>query len=184
MKEHPILFKGRLVRAIIADQKTETRRVGPGAARWLKARKGDRLWVRETFATHPRANGYLYRADESTRLAAEVEPLKWKPSIHMPRAASRLLLELTEDPRLEPLQAMDESAAKAEGVVQHMNGCWFGATGKDGKPDCWPSALGAFRSLWDSINAGRGYAWADDPEVVVLTFKVVAERETEPQEDF
>lgn len=135
-KERPILFSGGMVRAILDGRKTQTRRVVKWTAlEWLASGvftpeyvaspknflcpygiPGDRLYVRETWAeviyttdgiesdrTIYRANQYPY--EEST---------KWRPSIHMPRWASRILLEIT-DIRVERLQDISERDAEKEG---------------------------------------------------------------------
>lgn len=165
MTDHGILFKGRLVRSIQADEKSETRRVGPGAARWLKAEAGDLLWVRETWGVS-RENPpcIVFRADYGDGTAEEAKVEAWRPSIHLAKVNSRLHLELTEKPWREPLQAMSERNAIAEGVKQNGR-FWFGVN-HDHK-----TALDAFECLWDSVNDGRGYGWKANPEVVVLRFK-------------
>jgi hypothetical protein len=126
---------------------------------------GDRLWVRETWAEVN--GGAFYKADEPWPEAYGPEP-KWKPSIHMPRWASRITLEVT-DVRVERVQFISEPDAKAEGC------CRFGGRGA-------PQTVGMeggtardmFRKLWDSINAARGFGWATNPWVWCLTFKRVA----------
>lgn len=84
---------------------------------------------------------------------------KWKPSIHMPRWASRINLEIT-DIRVERLQEINEEDAKHEGV-KRINAGDFGM-------ETWSSA---FRNLWDSINSKRGYGWDTNPWVWVIEFK-------------
>ncbi|SWU87190.1 morphogenetic protein [Klebsiella pneumoniae] len=77
----------------------------------------------------------------------------WKPSIHMPRAASRILLEIT-DVRVERLRSMSQDDARAEGVIA--------ASG--------PMEAGlAFRELWDSIYGEE--SWKANPWVWVIKFK-------------
>ncbi|MBK5002653.1 hypothetical protein IAE37_004929 [Pseudomonas sp. S31] len=135
---------------------------------------GDRLWVRETWfcdhfevmsgpylkpadldVTDAREDGTLvYAADGLTPYEAE-QPT-WKPSIHMPRWASRILLEVT-DVRVERLQEISEDQAKAEGpdlpVAEHLDAAW-GVQ---------------FRRLWESINGPE--AWTSNPWVWVVEFK-------------
>lgn len=75
---------------------------------------GGRLWVRETHALHPIhgvLGGYVYRADGITNGSH----MRWTPAIHMPRAASRITLEIT-GVRVERLQSISEADAIAEGV--------------------------------------------------------------------
>ena len=138
MAERPILFSAPMVRAILAGTKMQTRRaLRPGT--WWTAEHGvirmapaglactgfapvacpygtpgDRLWVRETHMDLGAC--YLYRADASAEQErALVAPgQRWRPSIHMPRAASRITLEVT-GVRVERLQDISEADARAEG---------------------------------------------------------------------
>ncbi|EPG5928010.1 hypothetical protein L4P45_006753, partial [Pseudomonas aeruginosa] len=99
---------------------------------------------------------------------AELDQARWRPSIHMPRWASRILLEITSV-RVERLQDISEEQALAEGVrgepCDHARqacsdiGCW-GDTAK-----------GAFGFLWEQLN-GAG-AWQANPWVWVVEFKRV-----------
>lgn len=89
-------------------------------------RPGDRLWLKETFCDYDPA-GFLgenkssvcYRADGGGHCGAGPYGLPWKPSIHMPRAASRILLETTRI-RVERLQEISEEDAIAEGVLPQV----------------------------------------------------------------
>lgn len=99
-------------------------------------------------------------------------PFRWKPSIHMTRALSRLTLEVT-GVRVERLQAISEEDAIAEGVERDSGiGCagWW----RDYlNLDCAvPSARDSYRTLWESIN-GAG-SWAANPWVWVVSLKRVA----------
>lgn len=146
---------------------------------------GTTLWVRETwaYATGPRRDepdtpehyGFVYR-EEWDRLRPNC-PLDgcWKPSIFMPRMASRISLRVT-DVRVERLQDVTEEDAIAEGVESEVPGCssvywnyldnlWDGAFPNDHEARC------SFQTLWDSLNAKRGYPWASNPWVWVYTFK-------------
>lgn len=171
----------------------------------------DRLWVRESF-TDLRGTGIEHRPDPAGPLqryafAADSPPgsasdearkdfgVKWKPSIHMPRAACRILLEIT-DVRVERLQDISEAQARAEGVrpgehcigpigtnaeairCQHCGnlrrdhiGVALVCRGRSG--DCWNgnTAKGGFGMLWESIN-GIG-SWAANPWVWVVEFRRV-----------
>lgn len=160
---------------------------------------GQRLWVRETVACGacaPRTpshwseafwrreqgspanpNGLWYRADGLSPDKPITERGRWVPSIHMPRWASRITLEVT-DVRVERLQDITNEEAIAEGLKQvahapaaarAMN-CDWGVAGdfRYGSP------ISAFAALWDSLNAVRGYAWDFNPWVAVISFKRVA----------
>lgn len=158
---------------------------------------GDRLWVRETWAVHSlpfegQGTGYMlqWRADGATREAAwdggrvsqsgetgddvldccrRQADKGWRPSVHMPRWASRLTLAVTEI-RVERLQAIEEKDARAEGVIDG----WCLTCGELEPCGCdnpRPDARDAFVSLWNSNNGKRpGCSWADNPFVWVLTF--------------
>ena len=138
---------------------------------------GDRLWVRESFwgCDMP---GYgdqpcvVYDNEWSGKeyLPAEARPWARKfgriPAIHMPRAACRLVLEITAV-RVERLQAISEVDAIAEGIERNTD---EGVTycGRYGAGDARPSY--AFRDLWTST----GGDWDSNPWVWVIEFKVVA----------
>lgn len=131
---------------------------------------GDRLWVREAFFDHghfpedpntPIGERVEYRASEWDRVdPADGGP--WKPSIHMPRWASRITLELT-DVRVQMLQEISWEDAIAEGIRDPRRA----ATRID--PEC--GCVLKFADLWDSINAKRGFGWVVNPWVWALTFK-------------
>ncbi|VAS57255.1 morphogenetic protein [Klebsiella quasipneumoniae] len=96
----------------------------------------------------------------------------WKPSIHMPRAASRILLEIT-DVRVERLNAISEEDAEAEGIdmeaLYDSQDCYdcianHNMTGR-------PTVTGAFKYLWESIYGEEG--WKSNPWVWVIEFKRV-----------
>ncbi|HFM4431010.1 TPA: hypothetical protein ACG7HT_002719, partial [Escherichia coli] len=142
VKERGMIFNDEMVRAILGGNKTQTRRIveekfyGRAVAAELLAKHcpygkpGDRIWVRETYRVHGKATDVatlVYRAsvrnswtEQTHRVPVEVcnKPVseKWTPSIHMPRWASRILLEIT-DVRVERLHDMSEADAKAEGAT-------------------------------------------------------------------
>lgn len=117
---------------------------------------GDRLWVREAFAQGVEGcpGGISYRADHcDPKGDGPAHPMKWRPSGSMPRAASRILLEIT-DVRVQRLQEISDQDAWAEGCEPN-----------DNYPRAW------FQALWDHIN-GAG-SWDADPWVWAITFRRV-----------
>lgn len=153
---------------------------------------GDRLWVRETWVRDDEDGELIYRADvgragvsadssanawERGRLEGEPR-CRWRPSIYMPREASRIDLEVT-GVRVERLQEMEgqgpypgESDALAEGVhrIHHGDGDYYYSAFRDEPhPENWSDPTDAFSELWGSIN-GAG-SWATNPWVRVCNFK-------------
>lgn len=178
MKERPILFSAPMVRAILAGTKTQTRRVCTDEVADVLARfetvgtprysAGDTLWVRETFANiaiegYPPT--YFYRADgeDLPPFDARAADNRWRPSIHMPRTASRITLRV-ESVRVERLQDISEHDAVCEGI-EPATRLACGADSHDPRQ--------SFLELWDSINAARGYGWDSNPWVWVVQFERV-----------
>lgn len=186
MKERPILFSAPMVRALLAGTKTQTRRVvkparDPNIGCWMTpgeialdastvqevispyGQPGDRLWVREAWAkTQPIQLPWpqtmvVYReGDNRTDYGGP-----WKPSIHMPRAFSRITLEVT-GVHVERLQDISVADAIAEGVNIHPD--------HHSKPrESIYSAVEAYRDLWESINGPE--SWEANPWVWVVSFK-------------
>ncbi len=202
MKEHPMIFNGYMVRAILSGAKTQTRRtivppasvrrmdksrvdyrgdrwwVGnhPGGGWWAVdcpdgpprgtyphadttgfpcpfGDPGDLFWVRETWAPclggpcEP-GNPVLFRADNFL----PYDKLTWRPSIHMPRWASRITLEIT-DVRAQRIQDISVEDCRAEGI--------------DGKNITDIGYRYLFGSLWNSIYG----TWDSNPWVWAITFK-------------
>lgn len=191
MKERPIHFSAPMIRAILDGRKTQARRIvkqkhlpflenilgnfldGKWNQRPLPYGKtGDRLWVRETFKQHGMA--ISYKADGTWitdfQHASSINPhenITWKPSIHMPRSASRILLEIT-GVRVERLQDISEEDAIAEGVTPQMlfN---FGYSAEDHiETFNAVQSRKTYRLLWESIN-GTG-SWDFNPLVWVVEF--------------
>ena len=146
---------------------------------------GDRLWVRETFIDL-RGTGVEHRPDPDGPLqryayAADCRPgshsdearqdfgLKYKPSIHMPRAACRILLEIS-DVRVERLQDITEEQAKTEGVRLYTDhaelGDWWHVEGIETYS---ADPRKSFELLWSSV----GGDWNANPWVWVVEFKRV-----------
>ncbi|MHC8399447.1 hypothetical protein ACYZTX_08130 [Pseudomonas sp. MDT1-17] len=148
---------------------------------------GDRLWVRETLevvaawgvyyaASGPNSpEGYLDEKDmrgikllERYSDHHDVNLARRIPSIHMPRWASRLLLEITMV-RVERLQDISPDQAFAEGVDGSM--CQQFLESSPTRFTCREAEIHGFSGLWESIN-GAG-AWDTNPWVWVVEFKRV-----------
>jgi len=154
-------------------------------------RKGDRLYVRETFSGNhdcvdigspPRSwdagDPIWYWADGNP---SEGDWTKPKPGIHMPRWASRLTLTVT-DVRVQRLQEISEADVIAEGIERRSTECSDGVTRGlwYGVPECGTEhAVTSYGHLWDSINNPRALcpddapaSWAANPWIVAVTFTV------------
>lgn len=137
---------------------------------------GDRLWVRESFAPDPWSGKpfAIYRADYDEPKLAELEELsgkiKWSPSIHMPRWASRILLEITEI-RAERLQDISCEDALAEGTPHELISKAFTSHSLKEIMDLSGTDALAFKWLWESINGPD--SWGKNPWVWVVKFKTV-----------
>lgn len=177
--ERPILFSGPMVRALLDGRKTQTRRLvklrdfGPSTtvgydwafrdrrALWNEVSLSrlletcpygqlfDRLWVRETWHCNHVGKDQSkvnYRADGRTGLL-------WTPSIHMPRWASRITMEVT-DVSVERLQSISMADVAAEG----FQAC--------------EQFEGSFSQTWDALN-GKRATWASNPWVWAVSFRVL-----------
>lgn len=191
-KSRPILFNTEMVLAVLAGKKIQTRRavrkqhmvdkLGPG---WMiplcpYGKVGDHLWVRETWFERKIINrvntqyilsdekGYGYKADLQGKMSKKEQYLmKFKPSIFMPKVASRILLEVT-GVHIERLHDITDSDAKAEGVtLPDYND-------KDIVHVRLQSPREIFKTLWQSINIKR-YPWEENPWVYVVEFKKIGD---------
>lgn len=157
-----------MIRALLEGRKTQTRRICKGQRALSNAHDfqldrcpygtpGGLLWVRESHYIIGEHRWVHYRADGSNNLR---DPSQWtgpwKPSIHMPRWASRLTLRIT-DVRVQRLKDISVADAKAEGA-QHGD-------------FMHPDATVSFQALWKSINGAD--SWFDNPWVWALTFEVI-----------
>jgi hypothetical protein len=199
MKEKPILFQPWKVNKILEwdfdkQGNMQTRRIIPESLQlcespedapetfiqWCKyGQPGEHLWVRETWnviAVDERDNlykwwsdvkasernhlhsfdGVSYKADHNPR----DEDYPWVPSIFMPRWASRITLEVV-NVRVERVQDISKADAQAEGVTP---------VGSD--LDYLKYRAG-FQTLWNSINAKRGYGWNANPWCWVVEFRKI-----------
>ncbi|KWH52532.1 hypothetical protein [Burkholderia cepacia] len=146
---------------------------------------GDRLWVREAFMPAPfdtapeqpkttRWNvAYAAGGQREVIAPAGYNPTlynyeRWTPSIHMPRWASRITLEIT-GVRAERLQNISEADAHAEGAIYGplLPMAWS-------KPNCESDDAcmrSRFAVLWDGLNAARGHGWDANPWLWVIEFR-------------
>ncbi|EMK0103789.1 hypothetical protein V8I16_004147 [Klebsiella pneumoniae] len=190
MKERGMIFNGEMVRAILDGRKTQTRRpikwkqtrfteIGEreDGSYWPWSEDaehacdfwhpcpfgavGDRIWVREAFASGLSTKSTLsYRATHKREDLEDgfYDTIKWTPSIHMPRWASRILLEIT-GVRVERLQSI------TLGDICKEVGC--------GLYDFRPATYGfqVWEELWKSIYGAE--SWNANPWVWVIEFKRV-----------
>jgi hypothetical protein len=221
MKEHPIIFSGEMVRAILDGRKTMTRRVmkqqpigdglklKPDGKYWEKLATiggegekkysimhggfkcpyevGGKLWVRETwniscmndvgvddnipYTFIPRE----WHEDISIHYKADEQFAWWRSPIHMPRWASRILLEVT-NVRVERLQEISEADAMAEGC---LNTFGFVRSPENEYDQLPTTAKNAYRELWDKLNGNspRGFGWDTNCWVWVVSFRQVETKE-------
>lgn len=204
----PILFSTPMVQAILDGRKTQTGRLfkvnkqtitadeeyvffdieigeavysSMGGQSWWRCpygNVGDILWVRETWSPGSIENGVhtgiRFKADD------ERYPVRWKPSLFMPKEAARIFLKVT-NVRVERLQDISEDDAKAEGIDRglDMNGKYlpmyrnYLKNKNDGAlAGVMFSAKDSFRSLWASINGPD--SWQANPWVWIVEFKVLS----------
>ncbi|MCX5570584.1 hypothetical protein [Kaistia nematophila] len=206
-KDRPMLFSGPMVRALLDGRKTQTRRrldawtdeplayVEAGAIealdaddrpyRWPRTHAvGDRLWVREAWKAHstfegvpPRdvpPSGVFYLADDSYSPSGS----RGRPSVFMPRWASRLTLTVT-DVRVERLQDISKPDAIAEGLIQlRTTRRWVASKGDQYLGYAHADPRVVYGWLWNTIN-GDG-AWEANPRVAAYTF-TIADRNIEAE---
>ena len=146
LKEHPILFSGEMVKAILDNRKTMTRRIiklpkcefpyvyyGAKTGEYLfgepnypeegsfaidcpYGQVGDRLWVRETFSVRETPKEFIVEYKAGGLMVCPSVYAKWKPSIFMPRWACRIILE-NVSVRVERVQDITEAEALREGIL-------------------------------------------------------------------
>jgi hypothetical protein len=201
IKERPLLLRGDLVQDIYAGRKTQTRRPVKRALFHRMTDEanvfgegfistndcpygipGDRLWVRETWCKA--YDDVFYRADGDPKFT-DGTPYsgligKWLPSIHMPRWASRLTLEIVSV-KIQRLLDISEADARAEGkdpihkgVVATIETTNLATKetqrivheNKEGR-----TARQRFLDSWDKIYAAKGFGRNENPWVWVIEFK-------------
>lgn len=185
MADRPIIFSASMVRSLLSQRKSETRRLASSPLRRCAPR--DRLWVRETCAAaiEPGSGrkGIQYAADDSGKLIPDLFEFerKWEklrtyrggdglpvPSIHMPRWASRLTLTVSDlvEQRVQditPEEAIDEG-------LERDGDRWR----VDSLPNHWnEDPVQVYRALWDSLHTKAGETWDDNPQVICISFTTV-----------
>lgn len=215
----PILFNGEMVRAILSGQKTQTRRpIKPQPeygvnycfytkSNWALTDQGgqtcsckevkcpyeigDVLYVRETFCieSNERIDSELAYDD------MDGPGCRWKPSIHMPRWAARLFLEVT-DVRAERVRSISEDDCLAEGVERLPIGATgrqfymsYSPLGNANKLRCEIDSKTSYSQIWNSIYKNKRYVdadgnvthinlgWEVNPWVWVFDFKIIEKPE-------
>lgn len=149
-----------------------------------RVKVGDRLWVRETWqgltcgdfrpTKHEPCEVRYFATDPCADLDGEARGYPWRPSIFMPRFASRLTLIVTEV-CVERLQDCSEADAIAEGAPldpDHHDTTQDGSNQHMVRVNAWTriSPVAWYHRLWNEIN-GHG-AWEANPWVVAYTFTV------------
>lgn len=151
--------------------------------RFVPYAPGDRLWVREAhYLTDDGESEYAVFASDQRdvdehfanmqTLMARHQAIDWskhlrrRPSIHMPRWASRLTLIVT-DVRVQRLQQISETDAEAEGVFRHVAEY---SLDKVFRSDRGAIAIQYFTNLWNSLYGPD--AWAANPWVAAISFDV------------
>lgn len=136
---------------------------------------GDILYVRETWCTGHDGEAYFYRADKNTERESKLidyDKCRWRPSIHMPKAAARIWLKVT-DVRVDRLQDMALGDFLREGVAIRPEAY--------NDPDnAYGQARDNFIAIWDSTlsqqDNGR-YGWNANPWVWVIEFERCGKKE-------
>lgn len=185
-----------MVRAILAGQKTQTRRLASSPL--AKLLPADQLWVREHWSTHPAFDGIAPRDLKRGSMIYTRADNEWhnngdwigapfgkhRQGMHMPRWASRLTLVIT-DVRFEPVDQISEADAIAEGITcenmivgSHCPGGRHSEITADryfsphlpDDEEGFEYAADAFAALWDSLHDQEGERFAEGPPIVALTF--------------
>jgi hypothetical protein len=189
MTDRPIIFDANAVRALRGGKKTQVRLVASSPLR--SCRPGDRLWVRETcvggripqgetsehfsamrnaeFVVFP--DGWRQHRDGHGHHGAILKSrsIQWTPAIHMPRWASRATL-ITDAVRVEPLQRICRDDIIADAQFARFAGFFW----RWNRPvrGVWLDPVHPFSALWNASHGTAGERWDDNPDVIVLDFRV------------
>jgi hypothetical protein len=179
--DRPIAFSTAMVRVVLVDRKTQTRRlifpqpdivgrcaegrdIAFHAGRQLRCPfglPGDRLWVRERWAYRNQFDNpasrdpgpIVYAADPAS---ANLRGRAWRMSRSLPKIHSRIILQIN-DIRIERLNRISQADARAEGYVSS---------------ELFDDPVQWFRSIWDELFLERDMGWKKNPLVWVVAFKV------------
>ncbi len=212
-----LIFSPPLVPPVLDGRKTVTRRM---SKKWLRRKKGDLLFVRENWSLTgwdcttvrlvdrpgaieswtafvrcpPEAGDWFFRESERTKAwwakhGRHSAPLR--PSLLLPRWASRCVLRLTEEPRVERVQDITEEECVREGMAlppadaprcpcegeeeepgPHLPHCLWRQ--QHVEPDEVGPYVAQFVCTWTALHTKPGERWEDNPEVVRLAFERVA----------
>jgi hypothetical protein len=198
-RDIPVIMSRPMVRATFDGRKSMTRRDAwleekAGGWRkpsiWQRVRPGDRLYVRENwrpddFAPDDPART-IFMADASDEVLRETRGvIRWRPSIHLPRARSRLTLVVSAV-KIEPLLDISEEDARAEGFEDGILDDGFGPQDIGGRctiesPGTFASAAGMFQVTWAQLHPDwDGYS---SPDVVAVSFRVIKANIDSPEVD-
>ena len=191
IKDQPQMVTDRAIELWAGDAEVLFKQLQRAGRKCPYGQPGDRLWVRESWAADAQVDAVAprdlsqgepihYPADGAVRQTgcAMITPGKGRPSIHMPRWASRTLLEIT-DVRVERLQDISGDQAVAEGLIwqgQESGKVFYSHAERKYPPGAHQrfgisgvDAVSAFRNLWNSV----GGDWDANPWVWVVEFKRV-----------
>jgi len=185
-RDLPVIMSRPMVRATIDDRKTQTRRLAwrDEASRrpspWQRVKPGDRLYVRENWRPDDYAPDdaarTIFMADQSDEALRETSNIvRWRPSIHLPRARTRLTLIVTAV-KLGPLLDISEEDARAEGFEAGILNDGFGPRDIGGgctieSPGTFASPAGMFQETWAQLHPDwDGFS---SPDVVAVSFRVI-----------
>lgn len=185
-----------MVNAIIDETKVQTRRLIKEKStvfNWLESgftpeficsdgneaiRKynvGDIIWVREKWRHNETKTGFPHHHYADKNVFTNRDSEKWKPSIHMPKEACRIFLEV-KSVRIERLQQISEHDAIAEGIEMVKSSIIYPAWANYNLDDIedvpyYSNPIDSFKSLWESIYGRQ--SWASNPWVYAIEFEII-----------
>jgi hypothetical protein len=188
MTDYPLILDPTAMRRVLAGSKTQACLLGVSPLR--DCRPGDRLWVREACVGGKTAGA---RGDLTARICkAEFivfkdgwrqfrngsgragsiptgRDVKWTTGIHMPRWATRTMLAV-ESVRRENVHDLNATDLIAVGQLATLAG-WYWQRSQPTR-GIWRDPQPAFAAMWNASHTTRGERWDDNPEIIVLTFRL------------